>query len=76
MKNFKWDFELQQYVYTGDLTKNTNYLIRVCEKVVYWFSKESELWILVIVDVRGDIVEHFHTQGELAAWLTQNDLLD
>ena len=76
MKNFKWDDKEKQFVYTGDLTKNTNYFIRVCEKVVYWFDTTSELWTLVFVDVRGDIVEHFNFESELKIYLKQHDLLD
>jgi len=76
MKNFKWDSENNRYVYTGDKSKNTTYFIRECEKIIYWLNKGSELWILVFVDVRGDIVEHFHSEGELAAYLKQHDLLD
>ena len=76
MKNFKWDSENNQYVYTSDKSKNTTYFIRACEKSIYWLTKESELWTLVFVDVRGDIVEHFDTEGELAVYLKQHDLLD
>ena len=76
MKNFKFDNTCDQFVYTGDHTKNTTYFVRACEKIIYWQSKADDTFTLVFVDVRGDIVEHFDTEPQLAAYLKQHDLLD
>ena len=76
MKNFKFDNTCDQWVYSRDHTKNNSYIIRACEKIIYWQSKADDTFTLVFVDVRGDIVEHFNTEGELETYLKQQDLLD
>jgi len=76
MKNFKWNTDEGQFQYIGDLTKNTIYLIRTADKVVYWYDKSLDQYTLVLVNVNGDIVEHFDSEGELAVYLKQRDLLD